>query len=1551
MGVQDYWSTSPTPSTSSYTLYTSDSTSSATVSNALVTNLAPLYTPVTNPSVISGLSLKTQSTTAGNIVLNYSATGTSQGTLISNVSTLIQLEAQNNLTLNDSVLTAPSVTLDAFGGSIIQGTLGQINTTALFAQALNNITINATTASQIIPSTTGTGNICITDTNPAGVTLESIVAANGSICVNAAGTVVATYVVISTDATGNNVTIMNTSGDIDVDYIAVGFQNGTISLTAARNIEPDPNPAVSTNLVGFSATLHAGGVVGKLLTDLGSLNNFDLIENVTGDVTLNQDLFGIVDVTATGNIFVTALRSGGHSIKLTAGGNIYITYLDSTWTPASETNVTKTPTVTLTATGSIYGESTTQAANVVTDLATLSAGNGIGPDTAKTPSLTSLTLDLQPVSTGGPVGYLQATSGTGGITVAQTGSLDLGAVSSSSAATISATGSLRITDELEDTTNTTLSAASISTVAAGTTTAAGTSSQAGLVSGTSLSATTASGITLATSVSTFSGLVTGTGNIQVSQSSSVALTLSSVTTTSGSVSATAASTLTANSVVAGGQSDVDLTSTGGNVQVGHVTAGTSGATVTVTSTSGSIVNSSAVTNPLIIGSTVLLSASAGGIGTSRTSGAVNVSTPNAINLTTPGSIYLQEQAVNGQFADLQVGTISSTSGSVTLSSVSGSIVNTSIASLVSGNNVSLTATTGNVGSASSPLLVSASGSLSGTANNFSVQSTPSLTVSSIVAFTGNAVVLVGQGDASIDAVSAVHGNVTIDAQGSILGHNQSNSSEIVGQTLALTASTGGIGTASQPVLLSVSGSLSYAVQASANNAIFLSDTAGDLHVGGISSATDAVTLTSAGSILDGPVDGTTITLTATSGSIGTSATDLQIESTQNLSVNLYASAQGGVYITEFSGDLFPHAVVSTTGNVRLTVANGSNTGYDLTTVSGDSITASSGSVTLQVADNVTIGSGSTLTAGSSGQVTINGDYNSASASSPASTFSLFGLLKGLKAAVNGSNNGDEFDIGAVSPSTPLTVNGNGQNDIFNVSSDAPTDAGTLSNVQGTLNIVAGAGSYNQLIVSDFGDTSAKTVTVTSGSITGFAAGVINYSATNGASFNDPSGSEDGIFLLSSQTRSATFDVQSTLAGSTTFIENGGATLTTGGAVDTYNIGSSAPTTGGIADNIQGALTVGGAGADTMNVDDSGSTGAKTGALSSMTVSDPRSTTTPPATIDLNMLNIGTSGITSSGLANLNINLGSGGNTFTVSNTARGTTTTVNSGTGKDTVNVTTTSSPLTVNTQTGTDTVNIQGIGAAASVNGGGGNDTFNVSSSTGTLSGVKAVLTINGGTGSSTANVSDTGDGTASNSNLNGTTLTSTAFGSGGRLSYSGLATLNLSMGSGGNIFTVANTAGGTTTTVNSGTSSDTVDVTTTSSPLTVNTQTGTDTVNIQGIGAAASVNGGGGNDIINVSSNAPSNSGQLSGIAGVLTIEGGTGSSTANVSDTGDGTPSTFNLTDTTLSSSAGGFGSGGSITFGTLAKLNVSLGSGGNTVTVANTDSGATTVLNSGSGTDMV
>ena len=88
--------------------------------------------------------------------------------------------------------------------------------------------------------------------------------------------------------------------------------------------------------------------------------------------------------------------------------------------------------------------------------------------------------------------------------------------------------------------------------------------------------------------------------------------------------------------------------------------------------------------------------------------------------------------------------------------------------------------------------------------------------------------------------------------------------------------------------------------------------------------------------------------------------------------------------------------------------------------------------------------------------------------------------------------------------------------------------------------------------------------------------------------------------------------------------------------------------------------------------------------------------------------------------------------------------------------------------------------------------------------------------------NADATGNTLAKTGTLTATTLTGLSMGPSG-ITYSGLANLNINLGSGGNTFLISNTAAGTTTFLNSGAGADTVNVQATSGPTTVNTGGGT--------------------------------------------------------------------------------------------------------------------------------
>jgi hypothetical protein len=210
--------------------------------------------------------------------------------------------------------------------------------------------------------------------------------------------------------------------------------------------------------------------------------------------------------------------------------------------------------------------------------------------------------------------------------------------------------------------------------------------------------------------------------------------------------------------------------------------------------------------------------------------------------------------------------------------------------------------------------------------------------------------------------------------------------------------------------------------------------------------------------------------------------------------------------------------------------------------------------------------------------------------------------------------------------------------------------------------------------------------------------------------------------------------------------------------------------------------------------------------------------------------------------------------------------------------------------------------------------------------------------------NVDDTGSTSAKSGTLTSTTLTGLAMGASG-ITYSGLASLNISLGSGGNTFTISNTNAGTVTTLNSGGGADTVNLTADSGTTNINGQAGNDIINIRSTGAVTNVNTGAGTNTVNIGSLAPSANGIVNNIQGALTVTG-SGSDVMNVDDTGSTSAKSGTLTSTTLTGLA--MGASG-ITYSGLASLNINLGSGNDTFTVTGVTNTTVTTINGSAGTN--
>ena len=122
---------------------------------------------------------------------------------------------------------------------------------------------------------------------------------------------------------------------------------------------------------------------------------------------------------------------------------------------------------------------------------------------------------------------------------------------------------------------------------------------------------------------------------------------------------------------------------------------------------------------------------------------------------------------------------------------------------------------------------------------------------------------------------------------------------------------------------------------------------------------------------------------------------------------------------------------------------------------------------------------------------------------------------------------------------------------------------------------------------------------------------------------------DGI-LIKGPAFAANFNIQSTLSGSTTEID----TDEVAGGGGEFNVGSNAPDSGGVLDDIAGPLLLdSGTGQDSTTIDDSGSNSARTVTLNSSEVTG-----------------LGAGGITYVDMRQLNVTLGSGNDTLTVAAT-------------------------------------------------------------------------------------------------------------------------------------------------------------------------------------------------------------------------------------------------------------------------------------------------------------
>lgn len=268
------------------------------------------------------------------------------------------------------------------------------------------------------------------------------------------------------------------------------------------------------------------------------------------------------------------------------------------------------------------------------------------------------------------------------------------------------------------------------------------------------------------------------------------------------------------------------------------------------------------------------------------------------------------------------------------------------------------------------------------------------------------------------------------------------------------------------------------------------------------------------------------------------------------------------------------------------------------------------------------------------------------------------VLDGAWAAnttLNGGNGADTFNIQATPGGVTTRVNAGPGVDTVNVSSNAPTNTGTLDDINGLLEVNSGDIFPNGdvLNISATGQVNPDTVLVN----TGLSPFEISGTAGGGWTIRDVSTFFSGGINLLLGSGGNTVNVQSTFTNEPVFIN-------TGTGVDTVNVSSNAPTNTGDLNNLNSILTLNSGntnGGDVLNISESGVLGGDITIDLDAQISAFREVTGTAGggwTVRKSVNNFG---------GGVNVFAGTGANTIYVPSTQAGEALSVASGAGDDTI--------------------------------------------------------------------------------------------------------------------------------------------------------------------------------------------------------------------------------------------------------------------------------------------
>jgi hypothetical protein len=889
-------------------------------------------------------------TTTGSLTV---AQGSIDG-ITANLPEFITLTAGGNLIINSDLavedgsrllLTTPydvdgTVTLTSGGAITMPDTTRRITGTNVVANAASGIELR-TNAEHVNANLSGSGIVTIADTDAVTVD-QAIVAGHGSIALSAQGTLTLTNVLVATDTAGNSISASSVSGDIQIDLLNAGRNNGMVFLTAGGKIlevQPGDDTAdiIAQSLIAIPGQ---DSYINDfdLETDCGTRQigrPTDLDLTFVGDLSLTGAYAGYINLHVTGTLFLDSL-SAGSTINATVSQGIVVRG------------------------GGISSTGSTVALS----------GQGIALLDSAGISGTSLSLDA---------GSGAFTMNDGSTLTTSSGDLNLTAgddvllahLTSATAVTITSTGGAILDNTGDENANITA---------------------AGLIS---LSAATGIGVAGAADDLDIQGTVTGsTANGGIYLTDADAMSVNALTATAGDVVLACGGAITINGPLTTGNGNLSMTSGGLYTQNGDVTvSGTAslssvGATLATTAdmqaaslsldagsgaftmNDGSTLTTSS--GDLILNATGSLAlsrlTSVGATTLSSTMGAIldNTGDENA-NITAAGLISLSAATgigVAGAAGDLDIqGTVtgSTTSGGIYLTDADAMSVNALTATagdvvLACGGAITINGplTTGNGNlSMTSGGLYTQNGdvTVSGTASLSSVGATLATTADmqaaslsldagsgaftmndgSSLTTTGGDLILNATGSLALSRLTSVGATTLSSTMGAILDNTADENANITAAGLISLSAATGIGVAGAAGDLDIQGTVT---GSTASGGIYLTD-ADAMSVNPLTATAGDVVLASGGAMtINGQLTAGNGNLNLTSGGLYTQYADVTVSGTASL------SSVGATLAT--TADMQAASLSLDAGSGAFTMNDGSS----LTTTGGDLILNATGSLAL-----------------------------------------------------------------------------------------------------------------------------------------------------------------------------------------------------------------------------------------------------------------------------------------------------------------------------------------------------------------------------------------------------------------------------------------------------------------------------------------------------------------------------------------------------------------------------------------------------------------------------